>query len=150
MNTADKSPSAERMRIDKWLWAARFYKTRGLSTDEVTKGRVTLNGQPCKPSRDIKVGDAISVKRLDQHMDITVMALSHFRGPAPVAQTLYQETAASQAARTQAAEQRRLAPEPARSIVEGRPTKRDRRALQNHQDKGTHGWNERWSASLDD
>jgi len=150
MNTADKTSPTERMRIDKWLWAARFYKTRGLSTDEVTKGRVTLNGQPCKPARDIKVGDAISVKRLDQHMDVTVLALSHLRGPAAVAQTLYQETPESQRARAQAAEQRRLAPEPAHSIIEGRPTKRDRRALQTHQAKSTHGWNDRWSASLDD
>jgi ribosome-associated heat shock protein Hsp15 len=150
MNNADKSTPAERLRIDKWLWAARFYKTRSLSTEEVTKGRVTLNGQACKPSREIKIGDLISVKRLDLQMDLTVLGLSHQRGPAPVAQSLYQETDESKAARINAAEQRRIAPEPAHSIAEGRPTKRDRRALQNHQNTSTHTWNDRWSASLDD
>ena len=130
------------MRIDKWLWAARFYKTRSLATDEIGKGRVQVNGQEAKPSREIRIGDTVALRQGPVTRTVRVRALSQVRGPAPVAQQLYEETADSLAAREKAAEQRRLAPEPAASLTEGRPTKRDRREL----DKA---WDDRWSATLD-
>jgi ribosome-associated heat shock protein Hsp15 len=129
------------MRLDKWLWAARFYKTRGLATEEVGKGRVTVNGQAAKPSRELKPGDLLDIRQGEVHRTLEVKALSHLRGPAPVAQALYAETADSIARREKAAEQRRVAPEPAQAIEQGRPTKRDRRKLAD--------WN-RWSASADE
>lgn len=120
---------SDSMRLDKWLWAARFFKTRSLASQEVVKGRVQVNQQMVKPARDIKPGDTIWVKRGDSTMTVVVRTLSAVRGPAPVAQQLYEETAASIAAREQAAEMRRLAPEPSRDFEQGRPTKRDRRLI---------------------
>ena len=117
------------MRLDKWLWAARFYKTRSLAAQEIGKGRVLVNDQPAKPARDIAVGDRITVRKEDPAMQVNVQALSAVRGPAPVARQLYKETPESLAARERAAEMRRLAPEPAQSITAGRPTKRDRRLI---------------------
>ena len=139
------------MRIDKWLWAARFYKTRALDVDEIHKGRVRVNDQECKPARDVKVGDCISLRQGYATRSVQVCALSSRRGPAPEAQKLYQETEESLALRSALAEQRRLAPEPAHSIMQGRPTKRDRRQLQQTRDANAQGpWGDRWSASLDD
>ena len=138
----------DRIRIDKWLWAARFYKTRSLATEEVGKGRVSLNGQECKPSRDIRAGDRIALRRQDLEITVIVRALSANRGPAPVAQLLYEETAESITQRQQAAERRRLAPEPAHSITQGRPSKRDRRALD--EQVASYTWDARWSASIGD
>jgi ribosome-associated heat shock protein Hsp15 len=135
----------ERLRIDKWLWAARFYKTRTLATDEIDKGRVEVNGQEVKPAREVKVGDTVSLRQGQVSRSVVVKGLSGMRGPAPVAQQLYEETAESLKAREQAAEQRRLAPEPAHSIEQGRPTKRGRREL----DDAQRGWGDRWSASVD-
>ncbi len=120
---------ADKMRLDKWLWAARFYKTRSLAAQEIGKGRVLVNDQPAKPARDIAVGDRITVRKEDPAMQVNVQALSAVRGPAPVARQLYKETPESLAARERAAEMRRLAPEPAQSITAGRPTKRDRRLI---------------------
>lgn len=120
----------EKLRLDKWLWAARFYKTRSLAADEVGKGRVLVNGQRSKVARELVVGDVITLQKNTPPMVVTVLGLSTGRGPAPVAQTLYAETAESIATREQAAEQRRFAPEPAHSISDGRPTKRERRQLQ--------------------
>lgn len=120
---------ADKMRLDKWLWAARFYKTRSLAAQEIGKGRVMVNDQPAKPARDIAVGDRITVRKEDPAMQVNVQALSAVRGPAPVARQLYKETPESLAARERAAEMRRLAPEPAQSITAGRPTKRDRRLI---------------------
>jgi|SRR5690606_9325015 len=120
----------EKLRLDKWLWAARFYKTRSLAADEVGKGRVLVNGQRSKVARELVVGDVITLQKNTPPMVVTVLGLSTVRGPAPVAQTLYAETAESIATREQAAEQRRFAPEPAHSISDGRPTKRERRQLQ--------------------
>ncbi|MCQ9617890.1 RNA-binding S4 domain-containing protein [Paenalcaligenes niemegkensis] len=120
----------DKLRLDKWLWAARFYKTRSLAVDEINKGRVLVNGQRAKPARELSVGDTLSLQKNMSTTVVTVMALSGVRGPAPVAQALYAETADSIAAREHAAEQRRLAPEPAHSISTGRPTKRDRRQIQ--------------------
>ena len=128
------------MRLDKWLWAARFYKTRSLATEEVGKGRVLLNGQPAKPSRELKPGDMLRLRIGTLEREVGVLGLSQVRGPAPQAQALYEETPASIAARLLAAEQRRLAPEPAMSITQGRPTKQNRRAMAD--------W-DRWSASAD-
>jgi ribosome-associated heat shock protein Hsp15 len=134
-----EAPTA--MRLDKWLWAARFYKTRALAVEEVNLGRVRVGGQPVKPARDVKVGDLISIRIGAVTREVEVKGLSNQRGPAPQAQLLYAETPASITAREAAAEARRLAPEPAQTITQGRPTKQDRRRLAD--------W-DRWSASLDD
>lgn len=130
------------LRIDKWLWAARFYKTRSLATEEINKGHVLVNQQAVKPARELKVGDCVALRQGNIARTVIVRALSAVRGPAPVAQQLYEETAASRQAREKAAEERRLGTEPAHSIGRGRPTKRDRRNIE-------HEWNERWSASID-
>ncbi len=131
------------IRIDKWLWAARFYKTRSLATDEVGKGRVQVGQQDVKPSREVRIGDTVVLWQASVKRTVVVKGISGTRGSAPVAQTLYEETAQSIAERAQAAEQRRLHTEPALAIAHGRPTKRDRRDLQK-------GLNARWSASMDD
>jgi ribosome-associated heat shock protein Hsp15 len=130
------------LRIDKWLWAARFYKTRSLATEEVGKHRVQVNGLDVKPAREIKPGDTIRLRQGPVERTVVVKGLSAVRGPAPVAQLLYEETAESLLARSRAAEQRRLAPEPAQSIEQGRPTKRDRRQMD-------RAWDDRWSAGID-
>ncbi|MER1967093.1 RNA-binding S4 domain-containing protein [Castellaniella sp. GW247-6E4] len=119
----------ERIRLDKWLWAARFYKTRGLAVDEIGRGRVLVNGQPAKPAREVGPGDLVTVRKEDPPIHVRVLAVSAVRGPAPVARGLYEETADSSAARQRAAELRRLAPEPAAGLADGRPTKRDRRRI---------------------
>jgi len=136
----------ERLRIDKWLWSARFYKTRTLAAEEIGKGRVEINGQEAKAAREVKVGDTVSVRREAVTRTVVVKGLSNMRGPAPVAQQLYEETPESLKAREEAAQQRRYAPEPALAIENGRPTKRGRREL----DEARHGWGDRWSASIDD
>lgn len=130
----------EGLRLDKWLWAARFYKTRALAVDEIAKGRVEVNGHPAKPSRDMKLGDRVRLRQGGVAREVIVRGLSHVRGPAPQAQALYEETPDSLARREQAAEAHRLAPEPAASIAQGRPTKLDRRRL--------NDW-DRWSAQID-
>ena len=137
----------ERLRIDKWLWAARFYKTRSLATEEIDKGRVAINGQEAKPAREGTVGDTVSMRREGVTRTVVVKGLSGVRGPAPVAQQLYEETADRIQARERAAEQRRYAREPSLSIEHGRPTKRGRRELEEAQ---RQGWGDRWSASIDD
>ena len=132
----------EKMRIDKWLWSARFYKTRTLAAEEIDKGRVQINGQDVKPARDVKAGDTLTLRQGPVLRVVVVKGLSMQRGAAPVAQQLYEETPESVANRQQAAEQRKLNNEPADSIEHGRPTKRDRRSM----DKN---WGDRWSASAD-
>jgi ribosome-associated heat shock protein Hsp15 len=134
------------MRLDKWLWAARFFKTRSLASEAIERHRVQVNGQPVKPARELKLGDVVTL-RLDAlgPRDVVVRGLALQRGPAAVAQRLYEETPASTEARRRAAEQRRLAPEPAATQPEGRPTKRDRRDIE----RAAGGW-QRWSASIDD
>lgn len=129
------------VRLDKWLWAARFYKTRSLAAEEIGKGRVSVNGQPAKPARELRMGDRIELRQGPLRRTVVVQALSHVRGPAPVAQALYVETPESLAERERAAEQRRAGVEPAQALLHGRPTKRDRRSLAEWQ---------RWSASADD
>ncbi|WP_296507637.1 RNA-binding S4 domain-containing protein [Rhodoferax sp.] len=129
-------------RIDKWLWAARFFKTRSLATDEVQLGRVQWEGRDVKPAKDVKVGDTLTIWQGKVKKTVKILIISEQRGPATLAQQMYAETEVSLQQRLAAAEQQRLSPEPAHTIAGGRPTKRDRRALQG-------GWNDRWSASLD-
>jgi ribosome-associated heat shock protein Hsp15 len=136
----------EKLRIDKWLWCARFYKTRTLAVEEIDRGRVEVNGQEVKPAREVKVGDTVALRQGSVERTVVIKGLAGMRGPAPVAQQLYEETPESVLAREKAAEQRRLAPEPAHSIEQGRPTKRGRRDL----DDVRRGWGDRWSASIDD
>lgn len=132
------------LRIDKWLWCARFFKTRSLAADEISKGRVTINGQAAKASREVHCGDIVTLRQGLIARTVLVCGLSGARGPAPVAQQLYEETAESMSIREQAAEQRRLAPEPAHTLTEGRPTKRNRRDMERVNSLGNH-----WSASID-
>ncbi len=137
--------SEGRVRLDKWLWAARFYKTRGLAAEEIGRGRVGVNGQPAKAARELKVGDLVQLRQGAVQRVVAVRALSSVRGPAPQAQALYEETPQSLLERSRAAEARRLSPEPADSIEQGRPTKRDRRQIS----RSLVDW-QRWSASLDE
>ncbi len=132
----------EALRIDKWLWAARFYKTRSLAAEEIGKNRVQVNGQDAKASREVRAGDRVRLRQGQVEREVVVRGISAMRGPAPVAQQLYEETPESQARREAAAQHRRVAAEPALSIEQGRPTKRDRRQMD-------MAWNERWSAGLD-
>jgi len=115
-------------RIDKWLWAARFFKTRSLATDAVERGRVKLNDERCKPARNLKVGDLLDIDNGSTEWQVRVLGLSDQRGPAPVARQLYEETPEGIQRREQAAERRQLFADPADQI-RGRPTKRDRRLL---------------------
>ncbi len=132
----------EKVRLDKWLWAARFYKTRTLATDDIHKGRVEVNGQEAKPAREVHIGDTIRLRQREGNRTLQVEGLSDKRGSAPIAQKLYQETAESLKARADAAELRRMGTEPALSLQHGRPGKHERRAIEN-------AWGERWSASID-
>jgi ribosome-associated heat shock protein Hsp15 len=117
------------VRLDKWLWAARFFKSRSLATEAIDMGRVHVNGDRIKPSRLIKPGEKVHIQRGHEHLEVFVRFLSDVRRAAPLAKLLYDETIESQAARQQAAERRRLYTEPSRGMV-GRPTKRNRRAIE--------------------
>jgi ribosome-associated heat shock protein Hsp15 len=119
---------SEGVRLDKWLWAARFFKTRSLATEAVDRGRVTANGDRAKPARNVKVGDVLEIDNGSDQWEVDVMGLSDVRGPAPVARNLYEETEVSVARRAAVAENRRLYREPG-TTIKGRPTKRDRREL---------------------
>ncbi|HXD06690.1 MAG TPA: RNA-binding S4 domain-containing protein [Burkholderiaceae bacterium] len=131
-------PSPPGVRLDKWLWAARFFKTRSLAAEEIGRQRVQVNGQLAKASRELREGDTVELRQGPIARTVVVKGLSHVRGPAPVAQQLYEETPESLARREEFARQRALAPEPALAIEQGRPTKRDRRKLAD--------WDDRWSA----
>ena len=130
----------EKLRLDKWLWAARFFKTRALAAEEIGKGRVFVNGQSAKASRELHEGDRVDLRQAACTRTVVVRTLSRLRGPAALAQTWYEETAESVELRLAAAAARKDQPEPAMAIESGRPTKRDRRQLAD--------WN-RWSASVD-
>lgn len=127
-SSSDADPQGD-VRIDKWLWAARFYSARNLARQAVESGRVVVGGQRVKPARPVRVGDELRVRMGDEERVVRVLALSDRRGPAPVAQTLYEESAESIERRERRREQRRWSAEPAGSIEGGRPTKRDRRRL---------------------
>lgn len=118
----------ERVRVDKWLWAARFFKTRALASRACELGRVEIRGQAVKPSRAVQPGELLKVTTEGGVFEVEIVALSEIRGPASVAQTLYRETEESRAAREAAAELRRQEPR-FESAWDGRPSKRDRRAL---------------------
>ena len=134
------------MRLDKWLWVARFFKTRSLAAEAADRERVRVNGLPAKPAKELRLGDSVALRQDGGLVrTVIVQGVSATRGPATVAQALYEETAESLAARAEAAEARRLAPEPAATLTQGRPTKRDRRDLE----QAGGGW-QRWSASLDE
>ena len=123
---ADDSNS---VRVDKWLWAARFFKTRSLATEAVAGGKVEVNGERAKPAKAVKPGDEIRLRIAPYEHILTVRGLGERRGPAAVAQTLYEETADSAAARHRLAEQLRMAPATFVFEDRGRPTKKDRREL---------------------
>ena len=135
---AQSNNAAGRVRLDKWLWAARFYKTRSLSAEAIGLGRVAVNGQAAKAGREVKLGDEVAMRQGEWTKTVRVTGLSGVRGSASVAAQLFEETPGSIAEREAALTRRRLAPEPAHAFTQGRPTKRDRRELQD--------WNQRWSA----
>jgi ribosome-associated heat shock protein Hsp15 len=116
------------VRMDKWLWAARFFKTRALAVRSCELGRIRSNGVLAKPARDVKVGDMLHITNDGGDFEIEVLVLSEMRGPASVAQTLYRETEASRELRQKLADERRAAGQFAQS-QEGRPSKRDRRQI---------------------
>ena len=134
-------PSSDSVRIDKWLWAARLAKTRPLAAEAVKGGHVEVNGRRVPPGKGVRVGDRVELTIGGVPRIVDVRGLAERRGPASAAATLYEETPESVAEREAFVRQRRLAPEPALSIEQGRPTKRDRRQLAD--------W-DRWSASIDD
>ena len=117
-----------RVRIDKWLWAARFFKTRSLAAQAVDLGRVRVDGVRIKPARELHGGERLEIQQGDARVDVIVRALALVRGPAPVARQLYEETPESIARRERRVEQRRAGAEPAESL-QGRPTKREGRVM---------------------
>jgi ribosome-associated heat shock protein Hsp15 len=129
-----------RTRLDKWLWAARFFKTRALAAEAIERGRVSVNGQTAKASRELKPGDVLNYREQGLDREVQVLGLSNLRGPAPVAQGLYRETEASLARRQAWVQARRQGVEPALAHAHGRPNKHERQQLSQWQ---------RWSASLD-
>lgn len=120
--------SVDDMRLDKWLWAARFYKTRSLATQAIEAGQVKLNSDRCKPAKEVRIGDEILVRHGGLEWQVIVMGLSDRRGSASVAQKLYEETDISRVKREECLALRRMTSEPSQDI-KGRPTKRDRRVL---------------------
>mgnify|MGYP006272580409 FL=1 len=128
------------MRLDKWLWAARLFKTRSLAAETLELGRIQVNGQTAKPSKAVRAGDTLLIRQPGGGRTLVIQGLSAMRGPAAVAQTLYQETPESLAQRQAWQDLMRAGAEPARHFSQGRPTKKDRRTLQDWQ---------RWSASIE-
>ncbi len=133
--------SADKLRIDKWLWAARFFKTRALAVDAVESGKVTMNEARIKPAKAIGAGDRLVIRLGQYHFDIEVLAISNRRGPAPEAQKLYRETDESRARRAVIAEHNKVLPLP---TFKGRPTKRDRRDIERFETRTKSGsvWGE--------
>ena len=119
---------SESVRIDKWLWAARFFKTRSMATDAVDGGKIRLNGERIKPARGVKIGDKLDIDNGSTEWEVVVDGLAEQRGSAAIAQTLYTETGESVLRREKKEEQRKFLREPAEAI-KGRPTKRDRRHI---------------------
>ncbi len=121
--------------MDKWLWAARFFKTRALAAKACELGRITSNGQTAKAARDVRIGDLLQVRNEDGNFQVEVLGLSDMRGPAAVAQTLYRETEASRELRQQAVEERKTMPH-FEALREGKPSKRDRREIDRLRGRG--------------
>lgn len=150
MHSLDEAQSAERayfhsmsdappkVRLDKWLWAARFFKTRSLAADAIGGGKISVNGDPVKPAKLIQPGDEVSVRLGPYEHVVEVRALSERRGPASVAATLYEERPASLAAREKLSEQLRMAPAAFVFEEKGRPTKKDRRDIERLRDGRRH------------
>ncbi|MBW7901171.1 MAG: RNA-binding S4 domain-containing protein [Rhodocyclaceae bacterium] len=122
------SEAPEKLRLDKWLWAARFFKTRALAADAIDGGKVRLNGHAAKPAKEVKPGDVLDLTLGEAQWTVLVRGINAYRRPAPEAQALYEETGESRAKRVRAAEARALAPAPGADL-KGRPTKRDRRRI---------------------
>jgi ribosome-associated heat shock protein Hsp15 len=139
------SHEPDTLRLDLWLWSARFFRTRSMAAEAIGKNRVTVNDLLAKPARLVRVGDRITLRRPGNPLPqaITVLGLARMRGPASIASMLCLETPESQQARANQAERQRLAPEPAAQRPGGRPTKRDRRAIS----EGAERW-DRWSAEM--
>jgi ribosome-associated heat shock protein Hsp15 len=116
------------MRLDKWLWAARFFKTRSLAGRACELGRISAHGQPAKPAREVKAGDTLHIRNEGGDFEVEVLQLSEARGPAAVAQTLYRETEASREERLKVAAARKAMAQ-FETIPAGRPSKRDRREI---------------------
>jgi ribosome-associated heat shock protein Hsp15 len=133
--TAENVAGAGRVRVDKWLWAARFFKTRALAVEAIEGGKIVVAGERVKPAKLVQAGDVVSVRLGPYEHVVTVRATSERRGPASVAATLYEESAASRAAREKLAEQLRMAPAAFVYEEKGRPTKRDRRELDKFREK---------------
>ncbi len=127
------------VRIDKWLWAARFFKTRGLAQAAIDEGKVLVDGARVKLARPVRIGDEIRLRIGDIERTVRVLGVSDVRGPAPVAQRLYEETEESIRLRVQEQARRALYAEPARAIEHGRPTKRDRRRIERLRSPGGSG-----------
>ncbi|HEU4670345.1 MAG TPA: RNA-binding S4 domain-containing protein [Dyella sp.] len=132
MSEAKRTP-VDDLRIDVWLWAARFFKTRSLAKQAIGGGKVELNGAPCKAARSVRVGDRLRVRRGEEAMEVEVLELSDRRGPAPVAQALYRESEVSRLAREAARANRRLMAAPRPS---GRPDKHGRAELRRLKEGG--------------
>jgi ribosome-associated heat shock protein Hsp15 len=128
MNYQISTDAGARLRIDKWLWAARFFKTRSLASDAVEKGRVRIGGANVKPSKDVRVGDLVEIEIEHVLWQVNVLGICEVRGPAPIAQTLYAETDTGREKRVAESERRKTYREPA-AALQGRPTKRDRRII---------------------
>lgn len=131
----EQSAAPGRVRLDKWLWAARFFKTRSLAAEGIAGGKVTVNDERVKPARNVQAGDLVSVRIGPYQHSVLVRAVSERRGPASAAAELYEETDASRAARERLAEQLRMAPAAFVYEEKGRPTKRDRRDLERLRDE---------------
>ncbi len=128
MNYNISTDPGARLRIDKWLWAARFFKTRSLAADAVEKGRVRIDGAPVKPAKEVRVGDRVGIEIERFVWQVEVLGICDVRGPASVAQALYAETQESREKRALEQERRKTYREPA-AALHGRPTKRDRRTI---------------------
>jgi ribosome-associated heat shock protein Hsp15 len=135
------SEDHETLRIDKWLWAARFFKTRSLAVDAVESGKVTMDEARIKPAKAIGVGDMLVIRLGQYHFEIEVLGLSNKRGPAPIAQKLYRESAASKARRAEIAANLKALPQP---TFKGRPTKRDRREIERFEAKTSAAKKSAW------
>jgi ribosome-associated heat shock protein Hsp15 len=131
--------SADRVRVDKWLWAARFFKTRSLAAEAIEGGKISVNGERTKPAKLLQTGDEVRVRLGPYEHVVLVRGISGQRGPAAVAATLYEETAAGRAVREKLSEQLRMAPGGFVFEEKGRPTKRDRRDIERFRDERRKG-----------